>query len=176
LGRIEKVIWNRQARLVGSVLKNFSPNTEPTEKDTKKLAALEKSFEQIAWNAGNSSAKIRWSKLAHSSPRKRRVHLKEVLEAFRETPFSGYPYPETHAFLIRRARPTEIQLELTLCPHRKSDPEIKPVADSLCKLHSQWMLGFASALAPGVSLEHIIQTPRCLQFWVYNSESRILSQ
>lgn len=151
LGRLEKALWNRQARLLASFLKSGRSNIEST-------------LEHIAWNAGNASARTHWPKLSHEGA-KGKVDLKEVLQTFRNTPFSSYPFPEDHAFLIRRVRSSEIQLELKNCPHRLQDPDIKAVADPLCRLHSQWMHGFVSALSPGVNLNHLIQAPRCVQNW-----------
>jgi hypothetical protein len=152
LGRLEHCVWAVQASTLQILDTKFQKQQQnPSDTDT--------SLEQISWNLGATTAEKRWAELAHKGC----PDLRDILLAINDSPFSGYPYG--NSFLVRRAIPTDIQLELRSCPHQSHYYEVKHVQDHLCQLHAQWMKGFAHSLNKKVKIEHIVQSPRCLQRW-----------
>ena len=120
---------------------------------------MESVLEQVAWKQGRARSETIWKKLVAKGSQ----DLRDILLALNDSPFSGYPQGD--GFLMRRALSHEVQLELRACPHQIHYPEVAPVADRLCRLHAFWMKGFAYAMNPQVSVEHVVQTPRCIQRW-----------
>lgn len=151
LARLEHTIWAVQAWTVDNLEKN-SPVTQKS--------SLESLLTQICWRKGKECAENRWKALIKKGIT---IPLQNILLALNHSPFSGYPYRS--GFLIRRATQREIEIELTLCPHQIHYREVSPCADILCRLHSQWMRGFAYGLNSQVSMEYRTQTPRCIQRW-----------
>lgn len=152
LSRLEHTIWAAQAW----TLTHLYSKTTPTNK-----GALESVLEQGSWKLGRACADKRWETLTQ----KGNQELRDILLALHDSPFSAYPRGES--FLVKRAVSSEIQIELRACPHHTHHTEAKPVADRLCRLHAQWMRGFAYGLNSRVSLEHVVQTPRCIQRWFF---------
>lgn len=149
LGRLDRTVWTVQGLALGALQLKAGAQKQ----------ALETQLEQISWKQGRLGAEARWPKLSQGG----RTSLKEVFHAFAHSPFSGYPLRD--GFLVKRSLSEEILVELRACPHQSPYPEIKPVADRLCRLHAHWMRGFAYALNSKASVEHLIQQPRCLQRW-----------
>ncbi len=152
LSRLEHTLWAVQAW----TLNHFYEHSEAKHRN-----ATETVLEQICWKQGRKCAETRWKLLTNQGNQ----DLRNILLAFKHSPFSGYPQGDS--FLIKRATPAQIQIELRACPHQIQFTEVKPIANELCKLHSHWMRGFAYALNHRVNTEFEIQTPRCLQTWYY---------
>jgi hypothetical protein len=151
LGRLEHCIWAVQASTLQILAGKNSENYSNPQK--------ENSLEQISWKFGIAAVEARWPELV----RKGCKDLRDILLAMNDSPFAGYP--RGGGFLVRRAIQTEIQLELRACPHQSHYYEVKSVADHLCRLHAYWIRGFAHALNKKVQIEHVVQSPRCLQRW-----------
>lgn len=120
-------------------------------------------FQEIATRLGYATVAKRWKKLTHLPAK----DLRDILLAINDSPLSGYPHG--NGFLVRRALAHDIQIELRTCPHQSHFHEIKPVADPLCRLHSNWIRGFVKGLHPQLVVEHVIQNPRCTQRWYLSS-------
>jgi hypothetical protein len=116
-------------------------------------------LEEIATHLGQANVSKRWKKLINLPSK----DLRDILLAINDSPFAGYPHG--NGFLIRRALAHDIQIELRACPHQSHYHEIKPVADQLCRLHSSWIKGFIKGLSPKLTVEHVIQSPRCTHRW-----------
>ena len=155
LGRLDQAVWTVQAETLSTLLgKTNSPETEILSKTGEEL------LRQNAWKLGKSCVETRWRPLIN---RGGQAPLREVLLALQDTPFSGYPNGD--GFLVKRAVPTQIEIELRSCPHYSQYAEVHSVADSLCLLHTHWMTGFASALNEKIKVEHLQESRRCLQRW-----------
>jgi hypothetical protein len=151
LRRLEHTIWAVQASTLIHLQSKSNLNRD----------ALDSLLEQASWKLGRKCGEKRWEKLI----RKGDQELRAILLALNDSPFSGYPHQP--GFLVRRAISTEIQIELRACPHQIQYAEIQPVADRLCRLHSQWMRGFAYSLNNRTTVEHLVQSPRCAQRWFF---------
>lgn len=143
LGRLEYTIWAVQASSLSNTLQERT--------DT--------ALEQASWKLGKKCSEHRWNELTQSGSQ----DLRDVLLSLNDSPFVGYPRRD--GFLVRRALANEIHVELRSCPHQIHYPEVKPAADRLCRLHTQWMSGFSNAINPRSQVELIIQAPRCIQRW-----------
>jgi hypothetical protein len=154
LGRLEHTIWAVQSWTVTHLYSKTNPNTN---------SSLDSILEQACWKLGKACVEARWPQLVKTQ----KLPLKNILLALNDSPFSGFPHGE--GFLLRRATQNEIQVELRICPHQIHFTEVRPNSDQLCRLHAQWMRGFAYALNHRASLEHVIQgpksIPRCIQRW-----------
>jgi hypothetical protein len=153
LGRLEQTVWAFQSWTLTQLYGKTTPSSTRN--------ALDSMLEQASWKLGRSCVEARWRELAQTGNQ----DLRDILLALNDSPFSGYPKGE--GFLVRRAIAKEIQIELRCCPHQVQYQEVKPVADRLCRLHSHWMRGFAYALNNRVSVEHLVQSPRCVQRWCF---------
>jgi len=153
LGRLEQTVWAFQSW----TLTNLYGRTTPSSTRN----ALDSLLEQCSWKLGRACVETRWPDLAL----KGKQDLRDILLALNDSPFAGYPQGD--GFLVRRAIGSEIQIELRSCPHQIHYQEVKSVADRLCRLHSHWMRGFAYALNNRVSVEHVVQSPRCIQRWFF---------
>jgi hypothetical protein len=151
--RLEHTIWAVQATALVNLQGKTAAQNRPSSEDSL--------LEQISWRLGVAAVESRWQALAANGPQ----DLRDILLAMNDTPFSGYP--TGNGFLVRRAITTEIQVELRCCPHRLHYYEVKSVADRLCRLHAQWIRGFAHALNKEVNIEHVVQSPRCIQRWYF---------
>ncbi len=152
LYRLERMIWAMQASIVQQIEIQMTP---------KNGTKIDDAMNQRAWKLGKICAKTRWENLVV----KKSHDLRDILFALHDSPFAGYPHRD--GFLIRRALAQEVQIELKSCPHHIPYPEIKTSADRLCRLHSYWITGFAHTLNPNIHIEHIIQSPRCVQRWFF---------
>jgi hypothetical protein len=152
ISQLEHTVWAEQAW----TLSHIQGKTTATSR-----VALETVLEQTSWKAGAINAQSRWSVFS----KRDNLDLKDILLALNDSPFSGYP--RGNGFLIRRSIPSEIQVELRICPHQIHFPEVKSVADRLCRLHAHWMRGFAYFLNNKVIMEHVVQSPRCTQRWSF---------
>lgn len=150
LGRLERTIWAVQAWTLNALL----GRTTSLTKD-----ALDSLLDQVSWKMGKMCIESRWNSFINQKQKDVRV----ILLCMKDSPFSGYPH--TDGFLVKRAVASEVQVELKLCPHQIHYPEVKSVADRLCRLHSQWMRGFAYELNSRINVEHVVQSPRCIQRW-----------
>ena len=152
LGRLEHTIWAVQSWTLNTLLGRATPGTKD---------ALDSLLDQISWKLGQTCVGTRWKKFANQ----KQQDLRDILLCLKDSPFAGYPKGE--GFLIKRAISTEVQIELRHCPHQIQYQEVKPVVDRLCRLHTQWMRGFAYELNSRVSVEHVVQSPRCIQRWFF---------
>lgn len=150
LTRLEKTIWTIQAWTLNHILSQTLPQV------TSSLSSL---IEQTSWKAGKSCAEKRWPKLQRLGSQ----DLSTILMALQDTPFSGYPH--SSGFLVRRVTHESIEVELQACPHQQTFTETQPQATTLCQVHTQWCRGFGYALNQRTSIEHTVQSPRCLQRW-----------
>jgi len=153
LCRLEHTTWAVQAGTLNSI---YGKTSHPSSR-----SALDSQLEQIAWKLGRRKAEARWPELTTYG----RQDLRDVLMALNDSPFVGYPLSD--GILIRRAIRSEIEIELRACPHQNPFPEVRTVADKLCRFHSHWMRGFAYALNNKATLEHVVQSPRCIQRWFF---------
>ncbi len=152
LGRLEHTIWAVQSWTLNALI---SHSTSATRN------ALDALLDQLSWKMGKISVESRWKK--HTTQKQQ--DLRQILLCLKDSPFSGYPHVD--GFLIKRASEKEVQIELRACPHQIHYRETKPIADRLCRLHTQWMKGFAYGLNSRISVEHVIQSPRCIQKWFF---------
>jgi hypothetical protein len=157
LGRLERAVWAVQSWTLNRLLDRASAAEKPS------LRAM---LEQIAWKSGRKAAAARWKDLPAAS----REDLRGLLLAMTDSPFTGQLGLD--AFLVRRALPREIELELRVCPHQIPHPETRgqPIAEELCGLHAHAMRGFLYELNNGVSLEHQCagkDSGRCTQRWFF---------
>ena len=143
LDRLEQTLWAVQSLTVSTL--------------------NESSLEPISWKQGKECGESRWKALAQQGNQ----DLRDILLALNDSPFSGYP--QGNGFLVRRALPIEIQIELMTCPHQNPFLATRLVADRLCRLHAQWIKGFAQALHSQIQIEHFIPAAknnlRCHQRW-----------
>ena len=168
LGRLEHAVWAVQAGILSAIINKSNNKSNASESHTSEAAilsapalkTLEKTLlEQSAWNLGRTCVEARWRHLVNQGSQ----DLRSLLLALHDTPFSGYP--NSKAFLVRRAVSSEIEVELKSCPHLSQYAEVHSVADSLCNLYTHWMRGFTSALNSKIEVELTQQSGRCLQRW-----------
>ncbi|OFZ56799.1 MAG: hypothetical protein A2428_12415 [Bdellovibrionales bacterium RIFOXYC1_FULL_54_43] len=152
LGRLEHTVWTVQAW----TLINLFERTPQAERD-----ALNTVLDLTAWKMGRNLGEKRWSGM----PVKSRQDLRLLFLAMGDSPFGRNPHGEP--FLIKRATDSELVFEFHRCPHQVSFPEVQPVADQLCKLHSQWIRGFVYSLNNGISIEDSTGSPRCSHRWSF---------
>ena len=154
MSRLEHTVWAVQSWTLYYLL-------EQTSQDGG-TQALQNQLEQIAWKCGRDSANSRWKDL----PARAREDLRGISATLRSTPMSGFP--DNNGFLIRRAIPNELHIEMVCCPHSSVFSEIRPVQDELCALHAHWMRGFVYALNTGISLNYRKKShdnPHCRYHW-----------
>lgn len=111
-------------------------------------SALNNSLEQTSWLCGRNCSQQRWTLI----PDFQRNDMCSVLAALQDSPLSGYPHG--NAFLVRRSTSTEAQIELLNCPHRMPHPDVTPIADELCLLHTDWIRGFVYGINTKIILKY----------------------
>jgi hypothetical protein len=150
LARLERTVWAAQAYTLVTLLERSREEDQP---------ALYSKLESVSWKQGVACAKRRWPAGLGGDPDLRALWL-----ALGQSPFA--PSTLEDSFLLRRAVRADAQLELRRCPHQQPFPEVRPVADLLCQLHTQYLRGFFYELCPPVAVESETATPRCRQKWV----------
>ncbi len=151
LNRLERTVWAYQSLSLVHLYGRTLPNK----------TSLDTILEQSSWKMGKNYSELQWNSLSHTGSQ----DLRDILLALNDSPFAGYPTGDS--FLVRRAISTEVQIELRSCPHRVHFPEIRGVEDRLCRLHAHWMRGFGYSLNNRVSVQHLVQSPRCTQRWFF---------
>lgn len=153
LNRLDHQVWKLQASTLQALIK---------ETPADHRATLENTLEQATWRLGRRMAEAAAKSLADH----RRNDLRALFRMCFESPF--FPMGES-GVLIKRAISDEAQLELRCCPHQKAQSEIQPVADSLCRIHSQWLRGYIYELNPRISIEtklgNLNEGKRCEHVW-----------
>lgn len=153
LGRLEHTVWAVQGWTLMKVLEKTSATEKPI---------LKSILEQISWKMGKQSAERRWPPTLCID----RQNLRLLVQALFDSAVSGYPYScADRSFLVKRAIPREVDLELLNCPHHIRYSELKPVADDLCKLYMHWIRGFAYGLNHQLLVEGETQHGRCNLRW-----------
>lgn len=153
LSRLEESVWALQASTLALVL-------DRTESDER--SALQTLLEQSSWRCGRTTAEERWGNL----PAEHRQDLRSLYFSFQNGPLSLHPDIQ-NGFILRRATPDELELELLNCPHESSFRGVKKVADTLCPLHSFWARGYLYELNHLSFLEFRPRgsDPRCQYRW-----------
>lgn len=146
----QHAVWRIQADSLETLYQSISP---------EEVRSLESSLEEIAVRQGATCAQGRWHHLSAEFTQ----DLPHLFQVMKDSPFSGALHKSP--FLWKRISSNKAEGELLFCPHQLGYPEIKAVANALCHLHSQWMLGFLLALNPGVKMTTVIKSPRCNQEW-----------
>ncbi len=150
--QLEKTIWAVQSWTLQQIL-----NDEALK--PRSSSPIKNLLEQISWKAGRRIGETRWVQAKNFG----QMDLAALFFALQDSPLSGSPqYPPS---LIRRATPSVLEIELRHCPHQLPFAEIRSNEDLLCLMHSQWSRGFVYSLNQRVSIEHKIESPRCVQRW-----------
>lgn len=154
LWKLEQAVWVVQAWSIRSVLER----TKPSE-----LPALKNLLQQAAWKSGKSVAEERWNiARGHFSS----SDISDYFYALRDSPLA--PPHIDRPFLIRRILKSEVQAELLNCPHHVIHIEAHPITEELCRLHFDWMRGFAYGLNSSLVLQYFPRADeahRCAVQW-----------
>ncbi|MBI2711814.1 MAG: hypothetical protein HYX41_02965 [Bdellovibrio sp.] len=153
LARLEHAVWATQAW----TLNHFRIQTPEDSRE-----AIETVLEQICWKAGRRCAEKRWSRWIQKDG-KPGTDLRDILLAFQDSPLSRSSRQES--FLLRRGVQNLVEVELLTCPHRLPYHETHEVADWLCRLHWNFLKGYAYALNSKTVSEFKISQPRCVHRW-----------
>ncbi|MGK5089825.1 hypothetical protein WDW86_19920 [Bdellovibrionota bacterium FG-2] len=158
LGRLENIVWIVQAWTLKSIVERSG--VTPT---------LESVLEQTSWKEGRRIGEQRWANRAHRGE----ADLRQLRLALADSPFRGNTFnrPVDDLFIIKRALRHELSLELCVCPHRITVPEVQSVEDLLCRLHGQWMRGFLYALDNRILVKTEFAQPRCTQTWTLQPDA-----
>jgi hypothetical protein len=153
LTRLDHHVWKVQTSTLQALIKKTPVTHQPI---------LENTLEQATWRLGRRMAEQTAKSIADHT----RNDLRVLFRICFESPF--FPMGQS-GVLIKRAIPNEVQLELRYCPHQKMSPEMKTVADSLCRIHSQWFRGYIYELNPRISIEtkigNLNEGKRCEHGW-----------
>lgn len=153
LNHLESYVWNIQASTLDILFKG----TPPSEK-----SSLENILEQSTWRLGRRTSEAQRKAFSemHQSD------LRSLIWTTLESPF--FPTGPS-GFLIKRAVKNEVHLELRSCPHQNVNTAIREVADSLCKIHSQWLRGFIYGYNPRIAMQltlgNLEEGIRCEHRW-----------
>jgi hypothetical protein len=150
LGRLEQAVWAVQAVSLRMIINQAN--------SSEILEILKESARLL----GRACVEARWKNIT-GKWKKKNQDIRDVLLALHDSPLSGYPHK--NGFLVKRATSQEIQIELLSCPHNVPYPEVQNLADTLCRLHAEWISGFNSGLNDQIQVEYILNLPRCLQYW-----------
>lgn len=131
LFRIEHSVW---------VIQSWTLRMLVDSSHKEERQALKTLLERSSFEAGVTCSRERWPKLDLSA----RVDLRAVFSCVQDSPFSSYP--RGGAFLVRRAIPNELDVELLACPHKSTYQEPREIADWLCPLHAEWLRGYVYAI------------------------------
>ncbi len=151
LARLESSVWTIQSWTLQELL-NRSKNSE--------LKALETTLEQASWKQGRDACgKKKSPSSVDSLPE---LVLILMHHALREG-------VSTRPFLVKRALNEFVEIDLLFCPHQSRGPDVAQAADFLCRLHFQWLRGFAYQLCPNSLAEKITPSgsDRCGLRWTW---------
>lgn len=156
LGRLENTVWAAQAYTVRKFFENASSSEQP---------ALMNVLEQTAWRFGRKIGETRWAtSVGQTIPAD---DLRVQTFACADIPFLQKG-PQHETILTRRAVRDEVQMEFLMCAHQIGYPDVAPEADRLCRLHAQWIRGFAYGMNHRISVETFHKggsNARCGQIW-----------
>lgn len=158
LDQLRQTAWIIQGWCMRYLLEGTSSTSIPSQDEIKNRIF------QTARELGRDAAQKEWPIRSGFDANDAR----SVFLALGSTPFLGEW--DSPSYLIKRATSCAVTIELHLCPHNVALPEVIPVADILCKLHSEWLSGYAQALQPRMSLEHQVRTPRCTLYWTLSDQ------
>ncbi|OFZ21248.1 MAG: hypothetical protein A2X94_07250 [Bdellovibrionales bacterium GWB1_55_8] len=157
LSKLEYTVWTVQAWTLSNLLARTPEGPA--------RASVESILDLTSWRQGRSVAEKRWKGLRIPPGRE----FRGILLALADTPFGSTVNGE-HV-LIKRSVPDELEIEWLSCPHQKSFPDVLPVSDRLCHLHSHWVRGFIYALDSKVATSDRVPGTRCSQKWSNSSAS-----
>jgi hypothetical protein len=136
LNRLEYSVWAAQAWTFASLMNHMAAD------EKEKLQSV---LEQATWKQGRLVAEKRWS-LAEKQD------LRALFLTLVDSPVALSLGED--AFLLRRGLSDDLEFEFRFCPHFSRFPEVKPVADELCFLHSAWIKGYIYGLNTQVKIEY----------------------
>lgn len=158
LSRLEKTVWIVQRY---SLSRLFEKTGMPRD-------VLLDHLEQTTFQLGRAAGEADWGDLTDHD----RKDLRPLSRALRDALLASRP----DAWLIRRALPVEVQLELLSCLHREPRVEMENgIRQALCRLHGHWIRGYAYALNPRSQLEFeapensesdALHRPGCRYRWI----------
>jgi|GEM_PF-856227 len=162
LSRLDHHVWKVQASTLHALIKKTPLDHQKNDERNLWRATLENTLEQATWRLGRRMAEEATKSLTDHA----RNDLRALFRMCFESPF--FPTGQS-GVLIKRAISDEVQLELRCCPHQKKQFQIQPVADTLCRIHSQWLRGYIYELNPRISIEtklgNLNEGKRCEHRW-----------
>lgn len=163
LARLERAVWLMQSVILSQIL-DYSTNSS----STRIVVSL---LEQASWKQGRRCAQFSWPNL--TSQKNDPAHVEDLRRLFVVLQDGLWaPYGQaTHGseYLIKRALPHELSIELRACPHQYSLVESPHVADSLCQMHFHWVRGFIYAMNPRVQIEKSTARSHCSLKWGFTT-------